>query len=78
MITYFGRPGVPITLSPNPRPPLLFLLVKSGVFFLFYLSRRAGFFVVFVDPFPEEEISDYQAHCSIIQVLKVADKNLRS
>ena len=30
---------------------------------------------MFVDPFPEEEISDYPAHGPIIRVLMVADEN---
>ena len=46
------------------------LLVRSGVFFFFFVSG-ADFWCVF-DSFPEEEISDYMAQGPFIRVLTVS------
>ena len=47
--------------KPTPAVALSPIIVRSGVFFpfLFVSESRFFFFGVFVDPFPEEEISDY-------------------
>jgi len=61
--------------NPCARTLELPLLVRSGVFsssfFSFLFVSESTFFGMFVDPFPEEDISDYPAHGPIIRVLTV-------
>ena len=47
------------------------LLVRFGVFVFFFCLGRGRFLVCFSPSFPEEEISDYIAHGSTIQVFMV-------
>ena len=58
--------------NPCARTLELLLLVRSGVFSFLFVSEST-FFGAFVDPFPEEDISDYPAHGPIIRALTVSE-----
>jgi len=55
--------------------PLLVWSRKSS-FFLSQRGERGRVCAVFFAPFPEKGIPDYRAHCPIIQVFTVIDKQL--